>query len=471
MMQLEGNHLSLVYKRTDSAEEGDFLQTPLCRDHVTSLSIEIRKNDHEEPEASKVTWNTALPCVYTAFPALTSLSLTCFFDHTGKHALTISELADMFQHCPNLTKLHLHGVGLSMEPDHGSRKETRPFEKLKKAAEHHCTIVAIDLDEIYFVQQNRADSWLFYSQLVQAVSASPNLSSLSISSTTAYFSRPILTLSALLSMLSHDRLQRLSAHHFNLWGAGSALYCAEAIRRNTSLKDLALTACVFAAAEHHRMGDDEKDTSSLLSGLDSNRSIERLDLTASMLPLEVSGLSAAFLKNESLKFLILAKTRMAFDPILHGARLCRMLKSISGHPCIRELNLVDTVDTQFLIHNGDENVCDSSMEGLRVFFHAVRDLVSENLSVAKVSFDPVVVEYLLESKACTTCAAAICQIGISTGLNRAQYWDLAPETSSLQQWVDALARISDGNDESSEDVLTSTIYQIVSSNPLVCSVK
>jgi hypothetical protein len=280
-----------------------------------------------------------------------------------------------------------------------------------------------------------------------------------------------LTLSALLSVLSHDRLQRLSAHHFNLWGGGSALFCAEAIRRNTSLKELALTACVFAAAEHRSVGDDEKDTSSLLSGLDSNRSIEHLDLTASMLPLEVAGLSTALMENKSLKSLILAKTRMSFDPILHAGRLCRIFKSISGHPCIRELNLIDTIYTQFLVQKGDENVCDSSMAGLRAFFHAVRDLVSENLSIAKVNFDPLVVQHLIESEVCPTCAAALCQIGILTGLNRAQYWDLTPETSSLQQWVDALARIADGNDESSENVLTSTIYQIVSSNPLVCSVE
>ncbi|GAX19634.1 hypothetical protein FisN_19Hh214 [Fistulifera solaris] len=470
MMQLEGNHLSLVYETADSVEEGGFLHTSLCRDQVTSVSIEIQKKDQTEPEASKVTWNPVLSCVYTAFPSLTSLSLSCFFDHTGKHALAISELADVFQHFPSLNKLHLHGVGLSLEQDHGGHKEVRPFEKLKKAAEHQCNIVAIDLEEIYFVQQNRADSWLFYSQLVQAISACPNLTSLSISSTTAYFSRPILTLSALLSVLSNDRLQRLSAHHFNLWGAGSALYCAQAIRRNTSLKELALTACVFAAAEHRSMGDDEKDTSSLLSGLDSNQSVQRLDLTSSMLPLEVSGLSTALLKNKSLKSLILTKTRMAFDPISHGGRLCRILKALSGHPCIRELSLIDTVDTHFLIYNDDENVCDSSMAGLRAFFHAVRDLVSKNLSISKVHFDPVVVEHLLENEVCTTCAAALCQIGISTGLNRAQYWDLAPETSLSQQWVEALARVADSDGES-DHVLTSTIYQIVSSNPLVCRVE
>lgn len=469
MMEFEGNHLSLVFDTADFPDSPDFCHQLSCLDQVTSIGIEVRKKDEAESDSS-LTWKSLLHSVKAAFPSLTSLSLTCFFDITGKHTLRISELAETFQHCPKLKEVQLHGVGLSMEPDHAVWNESRPFESLKRAMEHHRNVVSVELDEIYFVQQNRPDSWLFYSQLAQAISSSPTLSSLCISSTNVYFSRPILTLSALQSLLSHSRLERLVVHHFNLWGAGSALYCAEAIRRNTRLAELALTACVFAVTENRTMGDDSKESSSLLSGLDTNRSIQHIDLTASMLPLEVAGLSAALLENRSLVSLTLAKTRMAFDPVLHGGRLCRILKSIASHPCLRELNLIDAIDIQFLTLKSNETTCDSSMIGLRAFFHAVRDLVVANPNISKVRFDPVVVRHLLETNVCVACATAIVQIGISTGLNRAQYWDLTPETSSSQQWVDAFARIAIGGEES-ENVLTSTIFQIVSSYPPMCIVE
>ena len=459
---MEGaTHLSLVYDTADDSVKKSFCPSSSMNHQVTSVGIELRTNT-DKTDTTTLSWQSILQSLYTAFPSLTRLSLTCFFDSTGKHAVRISALAETLQQCPNLQELQLHGVGFLMEQPnvHNNRD---PFESLKQEMKQHRHIVSIKLDEIYFVQQNRPDSWLYYSQLVLALSASPTLSNLSLSSTTEYFSRPILTLSALQSLLSHDQLKRLSVHHFNLWGAGSALACAQAIRCNTTLTNLALTACVFAAAE----GDNDY-ASSLLSGLDKNRSIQHLDLTASMLALEVAGLSTALLENQSLESFTLTRTRMAFDPVLHGGRLCRILKSIASHPCLKELHLMDAKDIPFSKHNNgsEEPVCDASLAGLRAFLHVVRDVVSENSTIQKiVMLHPLVAERLI--RVCLNCSTALRQIGISTGLNRAQYWDLTLETSSSQQWVEAVARIA--NNDGEESVLTSTIFQIVSSNPLICS--
>ena len=421
-------HLSFAAGGLPTSSSDNPMVQGLLGTQVEKVNIQVHgQNDAET--ALSVSWQPLLQAIATSTSSLTHLSIESIFDCVGTHALKLSELTETIRSHPHLQQLRLDSIGFWVDDENDAMDA---FDTLQQAVRQHEHLRQIHFTKVYFCQQRRADSWLLYSRLARAL-AVDSLTHLALSSATRYYTRPILTLPTLQILWSLPQLTSLQLGHFNLWGAGSAQYCRNSLRRNTTLQNLSFQSCVFAAA-------NDPSSQSLLVGLDENKSVKCLDLTNCMLHLEASGMVQALAVNQTLERIGLDQSRLGFDLSSHGGNFCRFLCALQNHPRLNELSLL-----------GAEPM---ASEPTRAIYNAILELVRHNKNITLVKLDASQDEHL----------QSISQhIGLQTGLNRAGYWLLSQAHSPRHEWTQAMSKV-----QHKDSAAVATLYHILRDNPLLC---
>ena len=481
-MLQEGSTLQLVFVAgalplDDDDENVRMLSVALARrsaDQITAVEIRVNPPRKSSPSYTSSTpgrlenyWKPLLRSIASSFPRMVDLEISCVFDSTGQHAMRITDLTDTLQAARRLKSIKLHSMGLLVDDSCQQRLilgDNRVvhrdcFGRLEAAVAAHGHLQNFQLTAAYFLQKRRVDSWLFYSLLVQAVvRGSANLRHFTLTTAPGYYSRPILTLLALTSLLAHRSLQYIHLEHLNLWGGGSAAHVARSLRRTTALKILKLRACVFGTTP-----DQDDDTRSMLQGLDTNSSIEHLDLTASSLHLEVPGLVRGLKDNKNLQSLVLSQVQFGYDQATHGREVCHLLKSLHGHCSLTSLEL----HSIWLDDSSMANTALSmrAMCGAQAVIKSVLELVRTNRFLMNVKLDQVcggnqTAEELL-------CSDQLAEIRLLVSLNRAEYWDLCSVTNRAKDWTQSMSRVIEWTEYDDCDAVPA-LFHMLSSNPLLC---
>ena len=418
--------------------------------HIDKIRVQVSGSIHSwNTDASdgcktkkplSVSWKPLLDAINSSPSSPSSLSISSVFDCVGTHALKMSDLIEVLEKNPQIQDLQLDSIGFWLgDEDHTN---TTIFDQLQQVVSVHPRLQSISWSNMHFCQQRRSDAWLFYSRMTTALARCRSLTTFRLSSPTRYYSRPILTLSALQTLWSHPSLNSLHLGHFNLWGSGSAVHCSASLRDNSSLVNLSFTACVFAAAN-----DPAARDRSLLVGLDENTCVQNLNLTECMLYLESAGLVQALAVNQTVQSLCLDSSRLGFDEVSHDGNLCRILCALRDHTKLSQLSL----------HSMGLDSRESHFDRTKAFLHAVRDLVECSTRILCVDLDANTTDDYLRS--------VVTAIRLRTGLNRVGYWELCPARSSPMQWMEAISLA--GHEE--HDTAVATLYHMVRVNPAVCS--
>jgi hypothetical protein len=266
-----------------------------------------------------------------------------------------------------------------------------------------------------------------------------------------------------------------------IWGGGSAVQCANALRNNKSLRSVQLSHIVFA-------GDE-----SILAGLDQNTSIRHLVLTGCMLHLEAKALAQALRQNQTVQTLLLNHARFGVDERIHTNNLCRVVRSIRHHPTLHTLQLQGTVPITMMVSGGaylpslDNNnnnhhpptacyqaildmlqsnrlitelVLDSDHHHHRHKLnpngtsnnsyhnhvyndgnqssHRYSTISTSNTGIANSDGETSSYHHLMISQ-----ATAIDMIQYQVGLNKAGFWNLSQAETNPHGWIDGLSKVSD----------------------------
>lgn len=374
---------------------------------------------------TKLDWKSVLTAVFAACPNLRQLTVSCFFDCSGKSGLSIATLTWMLAQGPQLESLTLDSVGLY------SGNVQSDFFELETVCRQHASLHKLEFHNTFFVPvQRTTESWLKCTQLLQACRQLPALRQLTLAATHRFFSRPHWTVQGLQDLLEHcPQLQSLTLENVVVWGAGSGAAVAKALRQHEHLEALALRSCILAA------------DAPLLAGLDHNNSMTNLDLHDSDLSLEVAGLVTALEQNATLESCNLSRTRLGGDEKTHHVQLCRLMTALQSHPTLVELHVRDQHSYQY-----DDGTLPTPYIGQAL--QALVRALQQNRVLQHIHLDDSV---------CQTTGHDDVQFYL--GLNRCGYHDLSQAESGYHEWTDSMAVVTQQ---------VACLFHLLRDNPLLC---
>lgn len=377
---------------------------------VESVTLHVFSSSGKSDE-----WTEAFQTV-RSLPSLKRLQV-CSATGYPNLWLPVSTQTETLRACATtLEGLTLHGVGFA------TREHEQDFAALQRTCQDMQRLRSCSVTDLYFhtkqPQQNQQDqqqqvSWMQCSRFCQALASLPVVVRMQMSAIQVRYSRPALTLSALHALLSCPKqLQTLSLQHFTVWGGGSALACAAALRGNATLRTLCFRHAVFA-------GED-----SVLAGIAGNSALHGLSLRHCMLHLtESAALARGLRKNATLQSLSLRGARLGVDCPTHLCNLQECIHSLRQHPALTALDVRCGGNTVDAVRN------------------AVERVLAQNrvLTEVRLSEPSAAVEHAL-------------------GLNRAKFWELSQECSDATDWMRALSVATDNH---------SCLYHMLRENPLL----
>jgi len=336
-------------------------------------------------------WKKQVVASIQTLPNLRRLTIHSAMGHPSLW-LPVSTLTETLKASSNkLEQLSLHGVGFI------SDDASTDFIDLTHQCRVMWKLTSVSVTDVYFghhrpldgQQQQQQLSWRQCSRFCDALAALPAVTEIQLSAIQIRYSRPALTLTTLHALLAHPRLRKLSLQHFTIWGGGSALHCAMALRWNKTLTHLHLQQTVFAS-------DD-----SVLQGIAGNTTLTHLVLQHCMLHLhEAEALSKALKQNANLESLGLCGVRLGVDCPTHKANLRSCIAAVAEHVKLQTL---------------DVRCCGNSVNTVEA---ALEDLLRQNKILTEVHMNQTnaVVEHHL-------------------GLNRAKFWEL--QQANVADWMTA----------------------------------
>lgn len=358
-------------------------------------------------------WKTEVLSSIQSLPNLRRLTIHSAMGHPSLW-LPVSTLTETLKASSNsLEQLSLHGVGFI------SDNASTDFIQLTQQCRASQKLSSVSVTDLYFGhhrprardgQQQQQMSWMQCSRFCDALAALPAIAQMHLSAIQIRYSRPALTLTALHALLAHPRLRKLSLQHFTIWGGGSALHCALALRCNKTLTHLYLQQIVFAS-------DD-----SILQGIADNLALQHLVVQHCMLHLhEAEALSKALSQNANLKSLNLCGARLGVDCPTHKANLRSCIAAVAEHVSLQTL---------------DVRCCGNSVKTVEA---TLQDLLQRNKVLTEVHMNQTnaVVEHHL-------------------GLNRAKFWQL--QQANVADWMTALNVTKDNQ---------SCLFSMLRENPVL----
>lgn len=402
----------------------DLISALLSNKTVTKVRLTVTKSE-EERRSTVPQWKPVLRAVSGMENSLTDLSVTAFYDRTGKHALRLSNLTGVLQKSRSLQKLTLDSVGF-LDDD----TDPKCFAALQEACRQHESLTHLEISNYYFGQFRIPDWWSQSSRLVQAFAAAPAVKTLKLSSSaTPLCRRPNLTLDCLNTLFSHPTLRSLALQDLVLSGKVTA----ESLRRNNKLETLALRSCVLA-------GDD-----SILEGLDGNSTLQRLDMTDADLSIEAPAMARALVNNKVLQSCILSKARLGGDEVAHHSNLLNIIRALESHPTMQELEIRG-------MHSYIYEDKSRPLHFIRSALCAIVQVLENNRVLTEIRMDEAVKDDILVSQKS--------DVNFYLGLNRSGYWALSQQDDSNQtEWTESMAIVS-------EEV--GCLFYFLRDNPLLC---
>jgi hypothetical protein len=424
----------------DLVFEGDELAGDLAKQNVNELTLALLSSNivtqvHltvtqsvDESRGTVPQWKPILQAV-SNMERLTNLSITAFYDRTGKHTLRLSSLACVLQKARSLQKLTLDSVGF-LDDDNA-----KCFALLQEACLQHESITHLEITNYYFGQFRIPDWWSQTSRLVQALATAPALTTLKLSPVAPFCRRPNLTLECLNSLFSHPTLVSLSLHDLVIWGSGSGKVAAESLRRKSKLERLELRSCVLA-------GD-----ASILAGLDGNATLQRLDMTDADLSMEAPAMAKAMVKNKVLQSCILSKARLGGDEEAHHSNLCNIILALKSHPTMTELAMQG-------MHSYIYEDKTRPVSFIRLALEVIVQVVESNRVLTEIHMDDVEHHEILVSQKS--------DMNFYLGLNRSGYWELSQNGNAKKEWVESMA---------SANEQVGCLFVFLRENPLLCQME
>jgi hypothetical protein len=416
---------------------GDELAGDLAKQNVNELTVALLSSktvtkvhltvikSADESRGTVPQWKPILRAV-SNMERLTDLSITAFYDRTGKHALRLSSLTYVLQKACSLQKLILDSVGLLGDED------AKCFAVLQEASRQHESITHLEIINHYFGQFRMPDWWSQSSRFVQALAAAPAVTVLKLSSAAPSCRRPNLTLDCLNTLFSHPTLVSLTLQDLVFWGSGSGKVVAESLRRNSKLETLELPSCVLA-------GD-----ASILAGLDGNATLQRLDMTDADLSMEAPAMANALVKNKVLQCCILSKTRLGGDEEAHHSNLCNIIRAMESHPTMTELAMQGM--HSYIYEDGSRPVT-----FIRLALEASLQVLESNRVLTEIRMDEVVHDEIpVPHKS---------HVNFYLGLNRSGYRELSQDENDKPEWVESMASVSEQ---------VGCLFVLLRENPLLC---
>jgi hypothetical protein len=391
---------------------------------VTKVRFTVRQAV-DENRGTVPQWKPILRAV-SNMKRLTDLSITAFYDRTGKHTLPLSSLACVLQKARSLQKLTLDSVGF-LDDDNA-----KCFAVLQEACRQHESIRHFEITNYYFGQFRIPDWWSQTSRLVQALATAPALATLRLSSVAPFCRRPNLTLECLNSLFSHPTLLSLALQDLVIWGSGSGKVAAESLRRNSKLETLELRSCVLA-------GD-----ASILAGLDGNATLQRLDMTDADLSMEAPAMAEAMVKNKVLQSCILSKARLGGDEEAHHSNLCNIILALKRHPIMTKLAIQG-------MHSYIYEDKTRPVSFIRLALDVIVQVLESNRVLTEIHMDEVVHHENLVSLNSS--------VSFYLGLNRSGYWELSQNGNAKKEWVESMA---------SANEQVGCLFVLLRNNPLLC---
>jgi hypothetical protein len=421
----------------DLVFEGDELAGDLAKQNVNELTVALLSSktvtkvhltvtkSADESRGTVPQWKPILRAV-SNMERLTDLSITAFYDRTGKHTLRLSSLTCVLQNARNLQKLTLDSVGFLDD-------DAKCFAVLQEACRQHESITHLEITNYYFGQFRMPNWWSQSSRLVQALAAAPAVRALRLSSMAPFCRRPNLTLECLNTLFSHPTLVSLTLQDLVIWGSGSGKVAAESLRRNSKLEELELRSCVLA-------GD-----ASILAGLDGNATLQRLDMTDADLSMEAPAIAKALVKNKVLQSCILSKARLGGDEEAHHSNLCNIIRALENHPTMTELAIQG-------MHSYIYEDKTRPVSFIRLALDVIVTVLESNRVLTEIRMDEVGVhdEILGLQKS---------DVNFYLHLNRSGYWELSQDGNDKTEWVESMA-------SATEQV--GCLFVLLQDNPLLC---
>jgi hypothetical protein len=421
----------------DLVFEGDDLAGDLAKQDVNKLTLALLSSktvtkvhltvtqSADDSRGAVPQWKLILRAV-SNMERLTDLSITAFYDRTGKHTLRLSSLACVLQKAPSLQKLTLDSVGF-LDDDNA-----KCFAVLQEACRQHKSITNLEITNYYFSRFSMPDWWSQTSRLVQALATAPALTALKVFSVAPFRRRPNLTLECLNTLFSHPTLLSLTLQDLVIWGSGSGKVAAESLRRNSRLETLELRSCVLA-------GD-----ASILAGLDGNATLQRLDMTDADLSMEAPTMAKAMVKNKVLKSCILSKARLGGDEEAHHSNLCNIIRALESHPTMTELAMQG-------MHSYIYEDKTRPVSFIRLALDVIVQVLESNRALTEIRMDEVVHDKNLASQKS--------DVNFYLGLNRSGYWELSQDGNDKAEWVESMAKTSEQ---------AGCLFVLLRENPLLC---
>lgn len=394
---------------------------------VTKVHLTVAKSQ-DESRGTVPQWKPILRAI-SNMEHLTDLSITAFYDRTGKHTLRLSSLAYVLQKARSLQKLSLDSVGFLDDDD------TKCFAVLQEACRQHESITHLEFTNHCFGQFRMPEWWSQTSRLVQALAAAPALTALKLSSVAPFCRRPNLTLESLNTLFSHPTLMSLTLQDLVVWGSGSGKVAAESLRRNNKLEMLELRSCVLA-------GD-----ASILAGLDGNTTLQRLDMTDADLSMEAPAIAKALVKNKVLQSCILSKARLGGDEEGHHSNLCNIIRALESHPTMTELAMQG-------MHSYIYEDKTRPVSFIRLALDVIVQVLESNRVLTEILMDEVAHHEILASQTS--------DLNFYLGLNRSGYWELSQDGNYKTEWVESMATVNDQ---------VGCLFVLLLENPLLCQME
>jgi len=414
--ELGGNH---------AKENVNDLAEALCSNKtVTVVSLRVTQTEDEQRWVVPQ-WIPILRAV-AKIDTLQDLSVSAFYDRTGKHTLRLTAVSALLRQASNLQKLTLDAVGFLDDDD------SKCFGVLQDVCRQHESLQHLQITNYYFSQFRLPDWWSQSTRLMQAITALPTVTTLKLSSAAPMCRRPNLTLECLNSLFSLPTLTSLSLQDLVLWGSGSGSVTAASLRQNSKLEALELHSCILA-------GDE-----SILAGLGGNTTLHTLDMTDSDLSMEAVAMAEALLTNKTLQSCNISKARLGGEEETHHANLSRIVRALEKHPA---LTVLDIQGMHSYIYQ----------DGLRplTFIRSALDSIIQVLQNNRVLVDICMDEALNEG----IFASQRSDVNYFLGLNRSGYWELSQATSEPTEWTDSLATVRDE---------VGCLFRLLRVNPLLC---
>lgn len=426
----------------DQRDDGDIIT------HTILASVGSLKNQFDQT----FPWESVLGSIVTLKSCHLQKLQICGTENNKNMAMPIDGLKGLLTNSPTLRELIFQDIGFSCPI---SDDVEGVFCQLQATCCKHTQLSIVKMTGVYTIAvqpppppalqpPSGAARWLHYSLLVTALAQLPALTKLEIVATSTGYSRPVLTVSAVESIFSAPRLDTVTLQHVMIWGHGSESDVCAALRCHQTLRHLNLKETVFCS------------DGSILQGLDLNRSVVALDLSASMLHSnEAAGLTVALSHNTSLQLCSFASVRLGVDDEAHYRNLCRAVRALTHHPTLTSLEL-----DRFVVPISRHKVTASSSSATAAsLLESVVAVLQDNHVLTEIT-------YLYDAGDCfgekdesahvtVEMSAADARrrqqqqlIAFFLDLNRANYWTLLTlqHKVNLDQWIQAMVSANTNGD-------------------------